>query len=294
MGSEIEIKLSMDAGRIALARKWLLSRPGSVAGRTIPMRNIYYDTPEGELNRQRVALRIRQAGDVVLQTLKTRGEVCGGVARRQEWEWVIPAVELDRAGLADTPLAGSETLDRLQPCFETCFERQLVDLEVQGEAGQNAASIECALDQGEITADQYRLPLCELELELKGGDEKAVTDVAAQLVAEVPALVNSISKAEQGYFLAGLYQGPEYCADPVEQWISLLSWTWLQDRTEGWPTVLEAHRNVSDQADRAELGGLWSRIDRYLDDAMRQRHSPRQTLLNLPGLARLQLGLALG
>ncbi|HCL37363.1 MAG TPA: CYTH domain-containing protein, partial [Marinobacter hydrocarbonoclasticus] len=41
------------------------------------------------------ALRVRQAGDRYIQTLKTQGEFVNGAHRRQEWEWDLPGPDLD-------------------------------------------------------------------------------------------------------------------------------------------------------------------------------------------------------
>lgn len=88
----------------------------------------------------------------------------------------------------------------LIPLFRTDFTRTLWNLQVDG------AEVEAAIDQGEITAEvngeTRRTPICEIELELKGGDEAALHTLAAELAQALPGLApDDISKAQRGYKL---------------------------------------------------------------------------------------------
>jgi inorganic triphosphatase YgiF len=72
----------------------------------------------------------------------------------------------------------------------------------------NGATIEAAIDQGEVLAevdgDSRRAPILEIELELKSGDEAALHALADELRAHVPGLSpDNISKAQRGYRLRG-------------------------------------------------------------------------------------------
>jgi hypothetical protein len=102
--------------------------------------------------------------------------------------------------IADTPVGQDVNLADLGPVFETNFVRRILMLE------SAEATIECALDQGSILVDNRRRDLCELELELKQGASTALLAWARGLTARVPVFLNLISKAEQGYALAGLHQ----------------------------------------------------------------------------------------
>ncbi|GGY81061.1 CYTH domain-containing protein [Marinobacter zhanjiangensis] len=200
MAEELEIKLSLTPGALNQAQEWLSAQAGVSAGPEKTLVNRYYDTPGGDLNRQKVALRVRQAGDEYIQTLKTQGEFVDGAHRRQEWEWPLMGTDLNIGLIADTPVGQDVNLADLSPVFETNFVRRILMLE-------NAeATIECALDQGSILADGRQRDLCELELELKQGASTALLDWAWSLAATVPVFLNLISKAEQGYALAGLYR----------------------------------------------------------------------------------------
>jgi inorganic triphosphatase YgiF len=99
---------------LALAEQILRARPDCEAGGQIELRNIYFDTPDFILNRQRMALRVRQKGSRFIQTLKTQGEFIDGGHRRMEWEWPLATAELDLSLLAATPLSGQADLNQLQ------------------------------------------------------------------------------------------------------------------------------------------------------------------------------------
>lgn len=225
MAQELEIKLSVAQSDLDHAAAWLLSQPNTYESDTLQLGNTYYDTPGGDLNRQKIALRIRKMGDKYIQTLKTRGEFVDGAHRRQEWEWPLIGTKLKLGLIADTPVGQSVDLAALQPVFETNFERRVVMIE-QGET-----LIEVAIDSGEIVAAGHSRPLNEIEFELKTGEPSALLKWARRLADEVPVFLNLVSKAEQGYYQAGLYR-PVAEADThseftVNDFLFLLSASWL-------------------------------------------------------------------
>ena len=279
MAEELEIKLSLTPVSQQSALKWLLSRPGATEGSSKTLVNRYYDTPRGDLNRQRVALRVRRAGSQFIQTLKTQGDFVAGAHRRQEWEWPLLSTELNLGLLADTPLGQGVNLAELKPVFETNFERQVVMIE------EGDTVIEVAIDAGHILAGDSRRPLNEVEFELKTGDASRLVAWARALADNVPVFLNLISKAEQGYFLAGLHEpeSPLTGGDPdlsVSAFLQALSVAWLkgkplavdQDslkaiercaRDQGaaeqyaqFAGEVAAHESVTDLAERPELGQL--------------------------------------
>lgn len=200
MAEELEIKLTLEEAGLEQARDWLLAQPGASVGPEKMLMNRYYDTPDSALNRHHAALRVRRAGDKFIQTLKTKGEFVAGAHRRNELEWVLPDADLDTGLLADTVLSGQVDLSRLAVVFETNFTRRLVMLE------QGNAVIEVAIDQGRILAGGESRALNEVEFELKSGDPSTLIGWARALAEEVPVFLNLVSKAEQGYFLAGLHR----------------------------------------------------------------------------------------
>jgi len=196
MAIELEIKLTLHPQQIPQAVAWLLAQPQASEGGRKRLVNTYYDTPSNELNGQRIALRLRQAGGRNIQTLKTQGEFVNGAHKRDEWEWEVPGPNLRLGLLADTPLANNVNLARLAPVFETNFERQVIML------ADNNAVIEVAVDTGQIIANGQSRALCEIEFELKSGNPDSLLIWAQKLAQHCPVFLNLVSKAEQGYFLA--------------------------------------------------------------------------------------------
>ena len=62
------------------------------------------------------------------------------------------------------------------------------------------------IDEGEIRAAERTLALTEVELELKQGPVDQLLVWAERISKEIPIFLNLISKAEQGYWLAGMHE----------------------------------------------------------------------------------------
>ncbi len=164
--------------------------------RVAQLRSVYFDTPDRDLWRRGMGLRVRATGKGFVQTVKLQdGE---GAYQRGEWETPVEAERVDLDALAGTPAA--EALDGraqdLEPVFTTAFERRA------RLCRRGGAVIEAALDQGEILAGALKAPICELELELKEGDPSALFALAGSLTRDVGAGLSFEGKAERGYRLA--------------------------------------------------------------------------------------------
>jgi triphosphatase len=205
MAIEQEIKLALPRDQVDAAMRFFEQRAG-IAGRAVRLENIYFDTPDLTLARAKSALRLRRTPDGWLQTFKTVGVARNGLHARHEWEMPVAgeALETDRllreCNDAGVSTALSEAASALIALFRTDFTRTLWALTTEG------AQIEAAIDQGEVTAnvngETRSAPICEIELELKAGDEAALHTLAAQLAAALPGLApDNISKAQRGYRL---------------------------------------------------------------------------------------------
>lgn len=284
MAEELEIKLSLESNGLASALSWLQAQPGATNGGRKTLVNRYYDTPAAELNQQRAALRVRQAGDRYIQTLKTQGELVNGAHRRQEWEWPLSGPSLSLGLLADTPLADGINLAQLSPVFETNFTRQVVMLD-DGEA-----VIECALDNGVIAAGEQEIPLHEVEFELKTGDASRLLVWAEELARQCPVFLNLISKAEQGYYLAGMHESGDSAGstaseyDDLDQLLHQLSKAWLEQRVVELEGI-----DIQSLNAQAKISGL-EQMFSALVERLTQGESPSQ-LLGEPELGQCQLGL---
>jgi inorganic triphosphatase YgiF len=206
---ETELKLSLHQQDVpALLAHPLLAAPAKVQR----LLNTYFDTSALDLKQRRMAVRERLAGDQWLLTVKTAGKSENGLSRRQEWEAPTTPCTLDFAALVDdAELAASLMALRaeLKPLFRTDFERHSWVLM------HDSASIEVALDQGQITVSDTALSedILELELELLSGPEaalNALADALRQTPSGAIALTPSdASKAQRGMALWALNPKPQ-------------------------------------------------------------------------------------
>ena len=93
-----------------------------------------------------------------------------------------------------------EAASELIALFRTDFERRYWTIAHEG------ATIEAALDLGEVSAEmdgeKRTSPISEVELELKSGDESALSTLSAELRGAFPDLQpDDVSKAQRGYRL---------------------------------------------------------------------------------------------
>jgi inorganic triphosphatase YgiF len=200
MSSEIELKFRIPPARLAALRRAVATRSAQV----LPLAAVYFDTPDEQLARARVALRLRREGAVWVQTLKAEG---GSAMHRLEHNVVVagarqPALDLSRhdgsaAGQAlRAVLAGAPDAPLLAR-YATEVQRTQRLLRVGG------ARIELALDEGRITAGPRSLPICELEFELLAGTPQALLDVAGRWADRFGLVLDVRSKSERGHQLAG-------------------------------------------------------------------------------------------
>jgi triphosphatase len=196
--AETELKLAL-APSVAES---LLSVPilkDSRAGRPKSQRLVttYYETPEKDLARRGLTLRVRRDNDKRIQTVKSVGEV--GVAdSRGEWEWPVESATPDLRLLKDAPIAdllGDVSEDRLEPIVVTDVVRTAQNLEVDGDV------VEAPLDLGSIVAGEAKQDIRELELELRQGTPGSLYRLALELNSAVPFDIEVESKTARGFRL---------------------------------------------------------------------------------------------
>jgi inorganic triphosphatase YgiF len=282
MATELEIKLTISAASQSQALKWFFSRPEARAGDQMSLMNRYFDTPDADLNRAKAALRIRTAGNDCIQTLKTRGKFVGGAHSREEWEWPLAGPELDLSLLENTPIRENLDLGKLKTVFETNFQRQVIWLE------DDHSVIEVAVDSGSIVTAEARRPLYEVEFELKQGDRSALHYWAAELAKSVPVFLNLVSKAEQGYHLAGIIRSaPGGIRGPVNvnEFLHTLSecWLWWQP----FPREKVSLSDIERVARQAGQSQAWSEVERQLESG-----SLIQDVIENGQMGRFQLAIA--
>jgi triphosphatase len=201
MSTEIELKLLIDPKDARpLLRHPLITAFTRQKFSSQRLLSIYYDTADCLLHKQRIALRLRRVGRHWIQTVKTKGRVVAGLHERPEWECETTKDTFVFHAIADPILrklfADTHLQHALQPVFVTEFSRTRRMLGLP-----SGDVVECSLDRGEIRAGEDRLPICEVELELKSGNPMRLSDLALQLQKTFSLKEENVSKAERGYRL---------------------------------------------------------------------------------------------
>jgi inorganic triphosphatase YgiF len=201
---EVELKLALPPQQATDFLKLMARRRSAPVQQT--MRTLYFDTPDFALSALGVALRVRRIGRRWLQTIKTEGERHGGLSQRAEYEMQVARGRPDwsRFPVEALALVPEALRGQLEPTFETRFERTAWLI-----GGHDGASIEVALDLGEVHAGGRRMPICEIELELKSGQPDSLFELAQGWAQQLDCLPFDVSKAERGVRLArGQADGP--------------------------------------------------------------------------------------
>jgi inorganic triphosphatase YgiF len=164
----------------------------------------YFDTPDLHLMHQGAGLRVRKEDGEWIQTMKAGGSVQSGLHSRNEWECQVdrcwPRLGKLRKLFGDDQqwldmLDAPNLKDRLEPLFLVDVQRHLWEVEIDGNR------IEVALDVGHIERKAHKVPINEIELELKDGDPAGLYAFALQLLDDIPLRITNINKAQRGYML---------------------------------------------------------------------------------------------
>ena len=188
---EQELKLHVPKEARAGVEKELLR------GRVTRMRlqAFYFDTPERDLVRAKIALRLRREGEQWVQTLKMPGE---NSLSRIEINHDRPSPDLDLSLYAGEPFATvlAKHADALSVCYETDVQR--IFRQTRTEFGV----VEIALDAGLLRAGSVELPISEIEFELKRGQLAAVFALGKKWQQAHGLILDARSKSERGDRLA--------------------------------------------------------------------------------------------
>lgn len=227
MTKEIELKLAFDPCHLAAADALMQQVAAEVRQplRHLQLRNIYFDTPDEQLARQRIALRLRAHAGGWLQTLKTQGVSDTGLHRRDEWEMPVagPQLKLD---LFPPSVIPQQAISQLVPRFETNFERNALIVCTP------SAKIEWVRDYGQVIAGEKQSPICEFELELQSGHMADLFALAARIASAVPLICMVQSKAQLGQRLLGK-AAPQALLPPLENPAAAYS-LWCHALSEAW------------------------------------------------------------
>ena len=200
MEEETELKLS--ATPRTLARLAADPRLGKPRAATQSLVAIYFDTPRFSLWRKGMVLRLRRERGRWVQTVKGRGALEAGLHRRIEAANPARSAVPDLDRIADPDLrkriAAILGAKHLVPIFrvEVSRETRLV-------SPAPGSAIEVSIDRGAIVAGASRVPVSEVELELKAGPASRLFELALAVSQRHAARLAQRSKAERGYELAG-------------------------------------------------------------------------------------------
>ena len=194
--AEVELKLELPPEAHAAFRR--LAPLAGGKPRNAKLHALYFDTPDFELRRREMALRLRRSGRRWVQTLKAGRSGAGGLHARDEWEFERPDPSLDLTLLAGTPIdEAPDAAERLDEIFQVNVRRTTWELEVSP-----GNRVEVALDRGEVTRLGESDAVSEVEIESLAGDPLAVFDLAEQLLDSSPLRPSAVTKAQRGYRLA--------------------------------------------------------------------------------------------
>ncbi|MDR8522435.1 CYTH domain-containing protein [Shewanella fidelis] len=204
MEAEIELKLFFDEKNKKSLIKLLDNLPNCDAKGVETLTNGYFETADLALRKLDMGLRIRGVNQQLEQTIKTKGQVVGGIHSRPEYNVDVdqnfPQLNLFPKEIWPEGVKLEQIQANLYCLFNTDFTRQRWHIFVED------SLVEVALDIGEIRVDQAVDPICELEFELLAGDTSALLTLAGMVSREIPVRLGKASKAQRGYRLAGQYK----------------------------------------------------------------------------------------
>ena len=181
MGKEFELKYA------ATAEIFAKLTADFAGGQELKMETTYFDTPSAALSARKWTLRLRRENGTGVVTFKTAGDG----QTRGEWEYTAETV----ASAAETLIAlgAPKELEHLlaegiAPVCGAAFTRRALCVT------QDDAVLELALDEGILFRGEKKLPIWEVEVELKEGSEAACRAFAQALAAEYGLREESHSK----------------------------------------------------------------------------------------------------
>ena len=182
----------------------------------IDLLNDYYDTTDHLFQQNKIGMRVRGADGRYEQTVKTTGQVSGGLHQRLEFNVDLDSPEPDLTLFNDVPWPPGHRADtlngQLEKQFGTHFNRTIFNISYPD------AEIELVYDNGKVAAQQQEAPIREIELELKSGELSRMFELANRLVDALPARLSDTSKAAQGY---QLLHGVSHKVTPLPDFLPL-------------------------------------------------------------------------
>ena len=201
MENEIEIKLIVSKNIEANLEKFSKNQNVKIVSQHHELANIYFDTEQKQLREWDIGLRIRVNGSHIEQTIKTSGEIIGGLHQRPEYNIDIvgksPLLNLFPQHIWPKNCKLSQLQEPIKPLFSTDFNRNSMMM-----IFTDGSVVDMVFDQGFISANDKKIEICEVELELVKGKPQLLFNLAEQLSSISPVRFGTVSKAARGYQLA--------------------------------------------------------------------------------------------
>jgi triphosphatase len=164
------------------------------------MKAAYFDTEDMILSKNDIAFRVRVEGSRIVASLKWNGESTKGLHIREE---INVPVDDEACFISPDPSIFKESEPgramikilagrQLHNVLETRFLRRKMKID------SGTSICEVAVDTGEIITDHGNEPICELEIELFSGDEKAVKEIGGILAEKYGLEPEDRSKYARG------------------------------------------------------------------------------------------------
>lgn len=198
MQNEIELKIMIEPQNIEPIKGWIETQT-ILHQETNELINTYYDTPELLFAKQKMGLRVREVNHHCEMTLKTKGEIMGGLHIRPEYNLDLNNNKPDFKRFNNHFNLQFSDVDkihqRLEKVFSTDVTRTVWVIKYKN------TEIEIALDLGWVENKWGKDPICEVELELKQGELSELLQFLNQLPKLDEMYFSALSKAERGYFI---------------------------------------------------------------------------------------------
>ncbi|MEN1761254.1 CHAD domain-containing protein [Anoxynatronum sibiricum] len=163
----------------------------------------YYDTPDHGLLQRGYTYRVRRESTGWMATVKGLGTVEGGLHRREEWNTPLPEGQPDLTLLEDEKIRSVLTKltdnQPLVPLMTTRFQRTQAIWQ-----HSSGTRVELALDEGFIEAETEKMPINELELELKEGSSLVLLELGEHISRHMAVVPGDKSKFHRGLEMLGL------------------------------------------------------------------------------------------
>lgn len=202
---EIELKyLIKDNSAIGEIFKdeYILSLIAQGSKKVIPMEAIYYDTEDGDLQKEKAAYRIRKEGNEYVATVKWGGGSEKGLHTREEVNVKVdadyglnPGIDCLEGTSAFEMYKAITSEKKLVPIVKMSFDRT----EYQMAVGETLCIF--SVDIGEIQGISKKESINEIEIELYSGKEEDMLIVGSYLQDKYQVEPCNVSKLSRGLSL---------------------------------------------------------------------------------------------